>query len=136
MIVLSGSAAASRMERHFGLCASRLASTAISSAKVPCRPPTPPTIPKTSSPDLKAVTLPPTSSIVPAISRPSTAGSGCLACAAWPARIFRVEWIDSAGGYPDQDVIGSERRARDISCLKLAARSIDEPRFMPHGVLL
>src|SRR3954471_20434616 len=37
---------------------------------------------------LKALTPGPVSSTTPAISMPSTAGSGCLACAALPALIF------------------------------------------------
>src|SRR5216683_3132109 len=85
---ISGTAAASRMPRLAGFGASRSASTAAYSASDPCRPPTPPVIPKTSSSFRKLVTPEPTASTTPARSMPRIAGNGWRAWAAWPARIL------------------------------------------------
>jgi len=51
VIVTSGIAADCRMVSVFGLCASSAASATMNSASVPCKPATPPTMPKTSSPE-------------------------------------------------------------------------------------
>ena len=105
-----------RIERFFGLCASRAASAATYSASVPCNPPTPPTIPKTSSSRANPLTLEPTCSTVPAISRPSTAGSGCLACAALAARIFVSSGLHPARRDPDPTSFArAQAQARSVS---------------------
>ena len=84
-----GSAAACRIERLRGLSASSRTSTAEYSASEPCSPPTPPVMPKTSSPTLNSVTSLPTAATTPARSIPSTAGSETRACGAVPSAILR-----------------------------------------------
>lgn len=88
VITASGSAAASRIGSVAGLGAGPRASMAANCASVPCRSPTPPVRPYTSSPAAKPSTAGPVSITRPARSMPGTAGGRTRACAAVPALIF------------------------------------------------
>ena len=116
--------------RALGLCASSAASAAMYSASVPCRPATPPTMPKTSSPGWNAVTLR-HDSTTPAMSIPRIAGKWLPRVTALSGADFRVEWIDPTGGDLDEDLPGCRHRCGDVDFAKWAVGSFYDVGF--HG---
>lgn len=104
-MVLNGRAPAYRIERFFGLRASKSTSATMSSASVRLQ---------TANAAHHAVDLvawvegydaEPNLSTVPAMSRPRTAGRVCFACAALPPRILMSSGLNAARGDPHQNLI-------------------------------